>query len=355
MWNEWKKWLEQQNIDAFLISKKENVSYVSAFSGADSFALLLRDGRQLFLTDARYDEQAMKECLGWEVINYRKDHTLISFLSEFIRTQSIKSLAFESHVVSYQFMQELTVQCGNVSFRPMNNVLEEVRSVKTEEEIKHVEKAAGFADRAFAVLLNEIKPGRTEKELAARLEYELVLQGSEGSGFPTILVSGKNSSMPHGIPSDKPIEKGDLVTIDFGGCYKGYRSDMTRTLVIGKPTLLQRDRYQAVLESQEAGIAQLIEGHTADLPDSAVREVLKNAHLEDYYYPGLGHGLGLEIHEIPFLRKDAESILKRNQLITVEPGIYFPGWGGIRIEDTVLITANTPKCLTLAPKELISL
>lgn len=355
MWNQWNMWMKDNRLDAFLISKKENVTYVSGFSGADSFALLMSDGQKIFLTDARYDEQAMKECPDWTVINYRQDHTLASYLGEFLNAHSVTRLAFEAHVVSYQFIQDLTGHLPGIELVPTNNVLEEVRSVKTEYEIQCIAHAASFADRAFEVLLNEIKPGKTEKELAARLEYELTIQGSEGSGFPTILVSGKNSSMPHGIPSDKPIEMGDLITIDFGGCYRGYRSDMTRTIVMGQPTDLQRERYTAVLESQLAGINALADGNKAQDPDTAVREVLRKAELESYYYPGLGHGLGLEIHEIPFLRKSTDLLLRSNQVVTVEPGIYFPGWGGIRIEDTVLITETTPKVLTLAPKDLIIL
>ena len=227
--------------------------------------------------------------------------------------------------------------------------------VKDADEIAAIRRACAIADAAFAHIITVIRPGMTECEVAAEMEYFMRREGSERPAFTTIVASGVRGSLPHGVASTKEIAHGELVTMDFGAVYEGYCSDITRTICVGRADAHQRERYDAVLAAQERALAALHPGVTGIEADRVARDALAEKNLAQYFGHGLGHSLGLEIHEEPRLSKSCPVALQENMLITDEPGIYIPGWGGIRIEDTVLITHDGAEPLTHAPKEFIEI
>lgn len=347
------KMKNEKNLDGLFLMKDANIRYASGFTGDDSY-ILISPEEKLFITDARYTEQAQTECKNFTVENWKKNNSpLESFIAEKVQALGIKRLGFEKDGMSYDLYDKLTKSMPGVELIPTNGIVESLRYVKSEFEIQCIAKAASFADEAFKKILDFIKPGLTENEIVLELEYYLGQAGSEGPGFKTILVSGKKTSMPHGVPSEKKIEYGDFITIDFGGLYNGYRSDMTRTFVVGKPDKEQKKVYNTIKEAQEKGVNALKDGVVGNVPDMKVREVIEKEGYIDRYYPGLGHGLGLEIHEEPFMGSKCERILKSGCVVTMEPGIYIPNWGGVRIEDTVVVRENGVEILTKSPKNLI--
>ena len=233
--------------------------------------------------------------------------------------------------------------------------LTSLRAVKEPYELKATRKASNIADRAFADLLPYIKPGVTEKELAARLESNMLLLGSEEKSFTTIVASGRRSAMPHGTASPKVIEAGDFVTFDFGAVWEGYHSDITRTVVVGKASQAQKDFYNLILEGQKLGVSLVKAGVSRREVDFAVRNYFARYHVSQYFTHSLGHGTGLEIHEQPVLSPKSTGVLEENMIVTVEPGLYIEGKFGVRIEDSVAVTANGCEILTKTPKELMEL
>ena len=244
---------------------------------------------------------------------------------------------------------------GEERWVPLGEELSLLRAVKDEGEIEKLARAEQIGDEAFSYILTQIKPGITELEIAAKLEYYMKSHGAQEKGFDTIAASGLHSAMPHAVPSEKVLEKGDFLTLDFGCKYQGYCSDMTRTVVIGKANEKQKEIYKIVLEAQEAALAGLRAGMTGAEGDALARKVIEEAGCGDYFGHGLGHSVGLEIHEKPALSPKDQTILRPGIIETVEPGIYIPGLGGVRIEDMTVITENGIKNLTSSPKELIEL
>lgn len=237
----------------------------------------------------------------------------------------------------------------------LDNMIDALRMVKSESEIEKIKKAQKIAEGAFDDICGFIKPGVTEKEIALRLEHYMLTHGAEGLSFETIAVSGKNTSMPHGVPTDKKIEIGDFVTMDYGALYDGYHSDMTRTVAVGKVSDEQKKVYNTVLEAQKAGLDFIRPGVSGKDADRVSRDIIENAGYGEYFGHSLGHGVGVEIHEKPNLSPSSEFILKKGNVVTVEPGIYVPGKFGVRIEDFAVITENGAENMTHCPKELIIL
>jgi Xaa-Pro aminopeptidase len=355
MYDEILRRMDALSIDGLLLKDDSNIRYVSGYTGSDAYVLLQEKGN-IFITDARYTEQARLECEGFTVREWKKsDASLEAFIAKNVTELGIRKLGFERSHVSYDFYEKLTGALPDVQCIPTQNIIESLRYIKSTSEVEYIRKAASFADAAFSKILDYIKPGRSEQEVVTELEYYLKKAGSEGIGFPVILVSGKKTSMPHGIPSDKKIGNGDFITIDFGGLYKGYHSDMTRTIAVGKVNDDQKKLYATVKEAQQRGVDALRSGVVGNIPDQKVREVMNRAGYIDHYYPGLGHGLGLDIHEQPFVGIRCNETLQHGCVVTMEPGIYLPDWGGVRIEDTVWVKDTDPEVLTTAPKELIVL
>ena len=343
--------LAEKVVDAVLVTKEENVHYFSGFRG-DSTALLVTPEQLILVTDSRYTEQAAAEAPAYEIVEQRDG--LYKKIAEVAMDCGIIALAFEGGVLSYDSYTKMQGLLGEISFDTSLN-LDPLRQVKDADEIALIRRACKIADEGFAHILSYIQPGMTELEVAAELEHHMRTLGSERPAFQTIIASGIRGSLPHGVASDKVIARGDLVTMDFGAVCAGYHSDITRTICVGHADARQRELYDAVLTAQQRALAALRPGVTGIEVDRVARDYLAEHNLNQYFGHGLGHSLGLEIHEEPRLSKAGETLLQPNMLITDEPGVYIPGWGGIRIEDTVLITTDGADPLTHAPKEFIEI
>ena len=265
----------------------------------------------------------------------------------------IRRLGFEECFTTYDKYEEIhrLLSEHRIELTGTRNIVEELRYVKSEEEVANTRIACEIADKALEELVPYIKPGVTERELCARLEFSMKMHGAQDIGFETILISGAKTSLLHGKPGDRKVEEGDFVLVDYGAKYNGYISDTTRTFAVGHVSEQQKEIYELVREAQETGVRNMGPGIVASKPDTEIRKVVKK--YEEYYYSGMGHGVGLDLHEEPFLGMYGTKIMQPGCVITMEPGIYIPGWGGVRIEDTVLITENGAETLTHFPKDLM--
>jgi len=345
--------LKEQNVDGIFLQNDSNIRYISGFTGSDSF-VIVSEGANAFITDSRYTEQAQEECRDFEVIRWRTpapglEETIQSICSK----HGIKRLAFEREAITYAMYVQLTNGLPEIELVPTSEIVEGLRGVKDEEEIQCISKAAEIADQAFTEILKYIKPGVTERDIERELQYLIKKQGADDIGFPIIVASGKRSSLPHAIPADKKIEKGDFVTLDFGAMYKGYRSDMTRTIVMSEADEKQREIYDIVKSAQAAASAAIKAGMSCKEVDACARDYIANAGYGECFGHGLGHGVGLDIHEEPYFSTKSDKFLEAGNIMTVEPGVYLPSWGGVRIEDTVVVRENGIEVLTKSSKELI--
>ncbi|MEG2353326.1 MAG: Xaa-Pro peptidase family protein [Clostridium sp.] len=347
--------LEQLNLDALFLVKKSNVNYISAFTDEAAYVLISKKGNFL-ITDGRFVELAEKLCNpnGFKVLNWNKyGKNLIAGVTAISKELCIKRLGFERASMTFDMFDNLGKALETVELVPTSDIVENLRYVKNEKEISLLREAGNITDKSFQEILEFIKPGMTETEVAAKLEYIIKLNGGDGVGFETILISGAKTSLPHGKPDNKIIEVGDFITLDFGALYKGYTADMTRTIVIGKANPKQLEVYNLVKEAQQAGMEAIKDGVTSKHPDDVIRKIV--APYIEYYYPGIGHGVGLDLHEQPFLGINGDRIIKKNCVITVEPGLYIPNWGGVRIEDSVLVLEEGVERFNNCTKDLISL
>lgn len=349
------KYLEENDIDGFFICDHTNVKYVSSYTGDDSY-LFITKNKKYFITDPRYTEQVSYECPEYEIVEWRSLYGLVpAAVAGLAKADGLKSIAYESEVLvvaDYQVLKEKSV---GLELIPVQGIVEEFRSHKTEKEIEYITAACDIASRCYERIIKDIKVGITEKELAANLSRYMVLEGSDTMPYGNILISGSRTSLLHGIPSQKAIEYGDLVLMDYGCQFNGYMSDMTRTLVVGKATKEQKCVYEIEYKMNADAEAELKVGASSIEVFEASTKAVKGTKYEEYIYTGIGHGVGLYVHEIPFLGPRHEYVIAENTVLTVEPGIYIPGWGGIRIEDQLLVTADGTKNLTWATKELIEL
>lgn len=344
--------LKALDLEALLLVNDSNIRYLSQYTGSDSFLLLL-ENKKYFITDYRYTEQAEQECPDYEVVvANRETETHEQVIAQLIDSHNLSKVGFEALHASYKLISSLEKEVSSCQLVPTERVVEDLRAIKSDDEIANISKAAAIADLAFGEILESIKEGVSETELTWELENRLRDHGSQGSAFPIILISGQKTSMPHGIPSDKKIEKGDFITLDFGALYNGYRSDMTRTVILGKPDVKQSKVYEIVREVQSIGVDRVKEGIPGRDVNQAVNDAIAKHNYLEFAGKGLGHGLGLDIHEIPFLNARCKEPLKAGNAITIEPGIYIPFWGGVRIEDTVVVTREGCEILTKSPKDL---
>lgn len=345
--------LKTENLDGILLIKDSNIRYISGFTGSDSYLIVGVRGNA-FITDSRYTEQAEAECAGFEIVRWRSPAPgLQETIQSVCNRLEIKRLGFEKERVTYDLYEKLSKGLDGVELAATTGLVEGIRYVKDQSEVECIRKAAHIADEAFNEILEYIRPGVSEKDVERELQYAIKKKGADDIGFPIIVASGKRSSLPHAIPSDKLIENGNFVTLDFGAMYKGYRSDMTRTIVVGQVDEKQKEIYGIVKAAQEAGEDAIKAGVSGKAPDDAARGYITDAGYGANFGHGLGHGVGLDIHEEPFMSPSCERILAEGNVITVEPGIYLPNWGGVRIEDTVLVMADGIEILTKSPKELI--
>lgn len=343
----------EYGIDGFFISDPNNVRYVSGYTGDDSY-LLITEENNYFITDPRYTEQAQSECPTYIIVNWRDKGGIADAINVIVEKEKLKSFAFEGNYVKYNIYNEFKskVKAEAVS---VEGVIEKYRSVKTPEEIQKLRAACQIGDRAFERILKDIRVGVTEKELASRLSHYMVTEGSDTKPYGNILISGKRTSLLHGIPSNKTVEYGDFVLMDFGCAYKGYLSDMTRTVVVGKATPEQKEVYALEKKMVEDATKEMTDGTKAsDVYEASIRAIKDTKYIQ-YNYTGIGHGVGVFVHEIPFMSPKSEDILRENNVVTVEPGIYIPNWGGVRIEDQILIKKGGNESLTNSTRELIEL
>lgn len=335
-------------IDAFYVTAPENRYYLSGFSGTSGALFLCRDSSCL-ITDFRYTSQAKNECPAFEVIETKENG--IEALAGLCRQNHVSRLGCEGENLTYNQFQELQQGLTGVELKPVSGLVEGLRMLKDEYELNCIKEAVNIADRAFARIINIIKPGVPEVEVALELEFIIRRMGAESIGFDTIVASGSRSALPHGVASTKLIEEGDLVTLDFGAVYRGYHSDITRTVVVGQVNPRQQEIYDIVLEAQKSAISAVKAGVKASEVDRAARDVIKKYGYGDYFGHGTGHGLGLNIHEGPRVSGRVDTVLQAGMVVTIEPGIYLPDWGGVRIEDTVLVDNNCCQVLTNSPKD----
>lgn len=350
--------LQKDRIDGMLVCALQNVRYLSGFSSNEPFVafLIICPKGNFLITDYRFGEQAKNECKNFEVIvRNRRVQTLGQAIDVILQNQGIRRLGFERDHILYSMQTDLESDITQSELIATSGIIEKIRRVKDEQEIASIAKAAKIGDNALDHLFGILKPGMTEKEAALELEYLIMKGGSEGLAFPTIFISGTRTSMPHGMPSDKKIAAGDMITADFGAVVNGYRSDMTRTFVMGKANHEQKKVYALIKEAQQVGVDNIRAGIPGKEPYEKVRAVLDACEYVEHVGEGLGHCVGLSLHERPYLDQNCEDILEENFVLTVEPGIYIPNWGGVRIEDDVRVTRNGCEILTRSPKHLIEL
>lgn len=341
--------MEENNLDALLIDSPVNRYYLSGFTGT-SGRLLFTENKDYFLTDFRYVEQASEQTEGYEVFEINKNFEVK--LDEIIQENGIRRPGFESNAITYQQFQKYEEHI-EAELIPTVNYIEKLRLIKDQSEVVKIKQAVEISDRAFEHILGFIKPGISEKDIALELEFFQKRLGAEKNAFDFIVASGKRSSLPHGVSSDKKIEYGDFVTMDFGCFYQGYCSDMTRTIVVGEADEKQKEIYDTVLKAQLEVIKNIKAGMSCVDVDDIARSIITDAGYGDNFGHGLGHGIGLEVHEGPRLSFTSEDILQEGMLVTDEPGIYLPDWGGVRIEDDLLITEDGCEVLNQSAKGLI--
>lgn len=349
------QYMETEGLDAFFVSNGINVRYVSGYTGEDSYLLVTEKGKY-FLTDSRYTEQAEQECPGYQVIDVRKtpEKTLAGLVEALTRQDLVKRLGFEAEEMKYREYRDFE-NAVKAELVPTLGVIERIRSVKTPEEVQYLRCACDISCRAFERLLADIRPGVTEKELAARLSLYMVMEGADTQPYGNILISGARTSLLHGIPSSKAVEYGDFVLMDFGCQYHGYLSDMTRTVVVGKATARQKEVYGLEKRMVEDSLAAMKEGIPVNQVYEASIAAIRDTEYFPYHYSGIGHGIGMFVHEPPFMGPGSNELLKAGNVRTIEPGLYIPGWGGVRIEDQVLITPDGYENMIRTTHELIEL
>lgn len=344
--------LHQENIDALLVTYPVNRRYITGFTGSSGYALITVD-QTILITDARYRIQSQQEAPSWSVIIH--EGSMIKAIADQCRLLGVHSLAFEAEYVTVQMYHELKENAPSIYLYPVQGWLEKLRMRKSPKEIQSIRQAAAIVDGAFEALITELRPGMTELEVATRIEVLLRERGASSSSFQTIVASGERSALPHGQASTKVLEKGDLIILDFGAWYQGYTSDLTRTVVLGVADEKQKEIYEIVFEAQKRAIESITPGRTGRQVDRAARDWIDSHGYGDHFGHATGHGIGLEVHEAPTLRKTSDDLLQEGMVITIEPGIYLPGVGGVRIEDDVLVTSSGREVLTKAPKHLIEI
>ncbi len=335
--------------EAAFISSYPNIFYYSGFTSGDAYLLISHDARYI-ITDSRYTIQAREQAKDFELIDIKN-----GFEKVFSKTAA-KYIGFEENSMSVREYKKLRTRLTEAQdFVEMNKVISKPRMIKDSGEIKRIGEAERIGDEAFSHILGKIKAGMTEKEVALELEFFMKKQGASALSFDTIAASGVRSAMPHGAASDKRIENGDFLTLDFGCIFEGYCSDMTRTVVVGRANAKQKEIYDTVLRAQEAALVAVKAGAPCRCVDAAARDVITEAGYGDCFGHGLGHSVGIEIHESPSFSPRSDDVVENGHVITVEPGIYVDGFGGVRIEDLIAVENDVARNLTHSPKELIEI
>ena len=343
--------MTEDMIDGYLVTSPANLRYLTNFTGTAGVAFITQE-QAYFITDFRYMEQANNQTQGLTILQHQGD--IVGEIIRLVESQQISVFGFEDAfltVAEYSVFEEVI----DAELAPASGLIESLREQKDDAEIAIIEKACAIADEGFQHVLKMIRPGMTEIEVANQLDLFMRSLGASGTSFETIVASGARSALPHGVASEKVIEQGDMVTLDFGCVYQGYVSDITRTFAIGDPGQELKDIYQIVLGAQQKVIDAAKAGVTGAQLDAIARDFITQAGYGEAFGHSTGHGIGMEIHEGPNISRSNEAELMIGNVITDEPGIYIAGLGGVRIEDDLLILAEGNRILTQSPKELIIL
>ena len=342
--------LAEHGLDAMLLTSEPGERYAVGFHGEG--AVLVTAGESLYCTDPRYIEAAEAQIAGAKVLCTGPGRGQRALVREAVERQGLRTVGFEEEKLSVADWTAWREALPSAELVPAQGLLTDLRAAKDPEEQARMRRAQEITDQAFEAVCAFLRPGRTEGEIAARLQYEMLSRGAQRMTFDPIVASGPNSSIPHAVPGARRVEEGDFITMDFGCVWEGYCSDMTRTVALGTPTEEMRQVYQVVLEAQAAGIAAARAGISGRALDAAARQVIQAAGSGPYFTHSYGHSLGLEIHESPNASPGEERILPVGAVLSAEPGIYLPGRFGVRIEDVTILTAEGCVDITRSPKEL---
>ena len=345
-----RQWISQEKVDAALLNKPANRKYAAGFTGSAGTVVVTPD--QLYMiTDFRYKSQVQAQSPDFSYLEIDKHESAIKH----IKNLGFKRVGVEEEFISFSLATDYTEQIPGIELVPMKNLLTKIRSVKEAEEVAHIKKAAALADEGWAMIQEKVRPGVSERELALELEFYMRKKGADDVSFKFIVASGTRSALPHGIASDKLVEAGDFIVFDYGNLVGGYCSDMTRTLVVGKATDQQKEIYDTVLKAQMAALEAVKPGITGKELDLIARNIITDAGYGENFGHGLGHGVGIEIHELPHVNHLGTEPLVPGNIITIEPGIYLPELGGVRIEDLVLVTEDGYEVLSHSDKALVEI
>lgn len=345
-----KEEIAKEGLDGLVITNHTNRRYMTGFTGSEGIVLISPNEAKI-IVDFRYFSQVKDEVSQLEIIE-SESSVFKQVISE-VKKMKIKKLGYEEEDMTCSVYRKYQESLEGIELVPTAGLIEKLRVEKDESEWESLKKAANIADKTFEHILGFIKPGVTEKEIALEMEFFMRKEGADSSSFDMIIASGVRSALPHGQPTNKKVERGEMITLDFGALYEGYRSDITRTIALGEPDEQLKEIYQIVLESQIHCIKGVKPGIGCDEVDKLARDYIKSKGYGSYFGHGTGHGIGLDIHEGPSLSSQSKEILAPGMVITIEPGIYLPNIGGVRIEDDVLVTPTGYEVLTKSPKELI--
>ncbi|WP_028548794.1 M24 family metallopeptidase [Paenibacillus sp. UNC451MF] len=344
--------LQEQGLKALLITNAVNRLYMTGFTGSSGI-VLISETKAYLLTDFRYMTQAPAQATAFEVVEHAPNP--METARDLLTKQGISKVGFEQNDMTYGAYQTTAKALSGIELAATDGIVEKLRVIKDESEIAVLQEAADLADRTFTHILNFLKPGAKEADIALEMEMFVRKNGAASTSFETIVASGERSALPHGKASDRILQADEFVTLDYGAYYKRYCSDITRTVVVGKPTDKHKEIYNIVLEAQMTALDKIKPGMTGKEADAVARDIIQRYGYGDYFGHGTGHGLGMEVHEAPRLSKNGETVLTPGMVVTVEPGIYLPGFGGVRIEDDIVVTDTGIKILTHSSKDLIAL
>jgi Xaa-Pro aminopeptidase len=344
--------IKDEGSDAVLITNPVNVTYLTGFSG-DSSYLVPTPKRSLLISDARFTEQIEQECPGLEAHIRPPSQSLPKAVVEVLRKLKLRTLGFESSHLSVAEWEGYREAAGPLDWKPGADRVEKLRAVKDSSELDEIREAIAIAERAFAMFTAMLRPEDREKDLSDAMEMYVRRAGGTCTSFPTIVAVEERAALPHAPPTDKSVADGNLVLVDWGAAGRFYKSDLTRVLATRTISPKLQKVYEVVLKAQQQAIRRIRPGATGREVDAEARSVIARAGFGQFFGHGLGHGIGLQVHEAPTLRQNSDWVLQPGMVVTVEPGIYLPGWGGVRIEDDVLVTPDGHEVLTSVAKEPI--
>jgi Xaa-Pro aminopeptidase len=343
--------VRDEGLVGLLVTHPVNVSYLTNFSG-DSSHLIVLPERALLVSDFRFVEQLAQECPGLETHIRPTAQTVLEASAEVLGNLGLRSVGFESAHLTVADWESLREHLPAIEWKGERSRVEGQRAIKDSSEIAAVREAIEFAERAFTVMRALLRPEDSEKELSDALDHYIRRAGGQGTSFPSIVAVGDHAALPHAPPSQRRVAEADLLLVDWGASGRFYKSDLTRTLPVSTISTKLEAVYAVVMRAQEQALRAVRPGALARAVDAEARAVIVEAGFGDFFGHGLGHGIGLQVHEAPAVRPNSDAVLQAGMVITIEPGIYLPGWGGVRIEDDVLVTPDGCEVLTSVPREL---